>query len=228
MYIDFDSRTLLENALGHGAYYKDVVAAENDSMLNSIGSYFSTTGPANLAMCTTSDAPVHFKAADSNCIVSGTCNIKYSLSFWTLLPSKNALKSLRNFTLLRVGPLILTVERNIGTEAGNMTSLFSIHVNVSFLSQSCKWKIHSDLDLNGVWTHYVISIDSTTKNMAFYENGHLQAAYRTKCFWHVMYERKLLLGGMPLVCYDEFSLWERSMAHTEAEGLYNAIAFSGK
>ena len=229
MYIDFDSRKLLENALGHGAFYKDIIAAENDPMLNSTASHLSTTGPANLAMCTTSDAPVHFKAGDSNCIVSGTCNAKYSLSFWALLPSKNALKSFRNFTLLRVGPLVLTVERNSRAEAEDIKSLFSIHVNATFVSQSCKWRIRSDVDLNGVWTHYVISIDSTTNNILFYENGYLKIANRTKCFWHAMYERKLLFGGgMPLVCYDEFSIWKSSMARAEAEGLYNAIAFSGK
>ena len=206
-----------------------MIAAEKDVLLNATGSYFTTVGPGNLALCTTSTDPIRMRPVESNCIVDGRCNVNYSISFWVLLPSRTTLKNTGNFTIVRVGPLTMEVVRNAETRSDNQTSLFSTYLHVTFSSTICEWELGKGVSKLGVWSYYVFSVDISTMNIIVYQNGNVGTANRKRCIRQGISGDKVIFGGgTPMLCYDEFSIWEGNMDQIQAEKLYNSIAFSGK
>ena len=158
--------------------------------------------------------------------MNGKCSTKYSTSFWVLLPSKTALKDTRNFTIVIIGPLTMEVVRNGSDE---QASSFSIYLNVTFNSATCEWELGTGISMFGVWLHYVIAVDASKKSIKFYQNREVGIANLKRCTSRGTSENKVIFGGgMPMLCYDEFSLWAGNMDQNQVEKLYNAIAFSGK
>ena len=123
----------------------------------------------------------------------------------------------------------MEVVRNRKPRNRNETSSFSIYITVTLNSRRCEWEVGKGIEMHGVWTYYFISIDSSTNEISFYQNGNAGLVNRGNCASDGITGNKVLFGGgMPLLCYDEFALWGGAITDTKVMELYNAIKFSGK
>lgn len=225
-YVDFDSRKVNQLSIGPGAHYQQMHSAEKDSIT---GLYFTVAGPANLAVCTASDSALPLNSLDSSCIVGGTCDKRYSVSFWTLIPPITKIKAAESFTLLRAGSLTMTFVKAVLNENCSQKVSHSFRVNVTSGAKVCEWETDRSNSHFSIWTHLTVSFDSTNDSLSIYYDGKKGATMKRQCYDDGNTARTVLLGGgMPMQCFDEFSLWGENLDGYKAKMLYNAIATSGK
>ena len=229
LYIDFDSQRIIRQFLGRGEYYRDILQAKNDTSLNKTSLFFTTVGPANLALCTTSTSSIPLEPAKSNCIVQRACSAIYTLSFWALLPSWSDIQGDGSFTLINIGPLSIRFVKSVDIGCGAENSTYSLYANVTDGSTTCTWDIGNFTELVGVWAHYVISVSSSQNSVSVYFNGKAGFANRLNCINEDNSVSEFVIGGgMALLCFDEISLWRKTWEAPAVEQLFNAIDISGK
>lgn len=228
-YIDFDSKLAMQSLLGQGTHYDDLLIARKDFALQKRGIYFVTPGPVNLALCSTSSSSIPLHTLSTNCIVQGTCSKRYTLSFWSTLPSHSALKETEEITLADIGVLTIGLKKNARLGCTSGTKILSLFANVTSSNTTCRWDIGKHENLIGVWTHYVVSVDASARNLVVYLNGNKGFANKTGCDAYTKRSTQASVGGgAAMLCFDEVSLWQKAFQPGDARLLYHAVAPNGR